>query len=129
MWLRSRRRVGPRTHDSLPAWSDWDWWQGMSPERLESLREAVRASYESYVKRALAHGEHLAKVGDILSPLGFTPNALVFNALEPHGVRPDFFNIRYFFHAIQTAGGDYEAGPQRPFRTRPNMLLPPKGGW
>jgi hypothetical protein len=129
MWIRSRRRVGPRTHDSVPAWSDWDWWQGMDPKRLESLREAVRAGYEDYVRRVLARGEQLARIGDVEAPLGFTPNALVSDVLQLHGVRADFFNIRYFFHAIQTADGDYESGPQRPFRTRPNVLLPPKGGW
>lgn len=129
MWIRSRRRVGPRTHDSLPAWSDWEWWQAMEPERLESLREAVRQRYESYVRHLLACGEQLVRIGDIESPIGFTPNSLVSSALEPHGMHPNFFNIRYFFHAIQVAGGSYETGPQRPFRTRPNMLLPPKGGW
>lgn len=101
----------------------------MTPERLESLRETVRQRYEGYVKHLVARGEHLVRIGDIEAPLGFTPNSLVSSALEPYGVQPDFFNIRYFFHAIQVAGGGYETGPQRPFRTRPNVLLPPKGGW
>lgn len=127
MWIR-----GKRLHNR---WGDWEFWPGMTVERLIRIRAAVRTAYVGYIAKCLGAGEQLV-IPDktypaIKTPLGFTPNDFVRLAVESvaYGVPIDFFNIRWFFQTCEAMDGDYESGPHRMGTRLANVLTEPAGGW
>lgn len=122
MWLRNK--------DDNRRWAKWEWESKLTLEKLLNLREAVKTNFEAYLQRCKAKGEALVRSSKgeltIEAPLGFTPNDFIRRIVQEH---PDggpnlvtLFNIRFFFQSVQIANGDYNTGPQGPYKKFTNVL-------